>query len=51
MVVKVNDYFEKTRHVKNNDESEKYFQRGRRNTRYNVRVLYNKRNLIISHNI
>ena len=34
MVVKVKEQFEKTRHVKNNDKSNKYKLRGERNVRY-----------------
>ena len=37
------DFFEKTRHVKNIDESKKYILRGQRNVRYQERVLSNKR--------
>ena len=48
MVVKVKEYFDKTRHVENNDESKKYFLRGQRDTRYHERILSNK---IISNNI
>ena len=47
MVVKVKEYFEKTRHAKNNDKSKKYILRGQRNTRYHARILSNKRNLLI----
>ena len=43
MVVKVKKYFEKTRNIKNNDKSEKYFLRGQRNTRYYERILSNKK--------
>ena len=43
MVVKVKQYFEKTRHVKNNDKSKKYILRGQRNTRYHERLLSNKK--------
>ena len=39
MVVKVKEYFEKTRHVKNNDKSKKYILRGHRNTRYHEKTL------------
>ena len=49
MVVKSKEYFEKTRHVKNNDESKKYILRGQRNTRYHDRILSNKRNPISFH--
>ena len=40
MVVK--EYFEKTRHIKNNDKSKKYILRGQRNTRYYEKLLSNK---------
>ena len=43
MVIKVKEYFEKTRHVKNNDKFKKYFLRGQRNTRYHERILSNKK--------
>ena len=39
MVVKVEESVEKTRHVKNNDKSNKYILRGERNLRYYDRVL------------
>ena len=39
MAVKVKGTFEKTRHVKNNKKSNKYFLRGQRNTRYHERML------------
>ena len=42
MVVKVKQKFQKTRHVKNNDKSEKYFLREERKTRYHERILSNK---------
>ena len=42
MVVKLKEYFEKTRQVENNDKSKKYILRGQRNTRYHERVLANK---------
>ena len=42
MVVKVKEYFEKTRHVKNNDKiKKKYILRGHRNTRYYEKILSN----------
>ena len=41
MVIKVKEYFEKTRQVKNNDKSMKYILRGQRNTRYYERILSN----------
>ena len=42
MVVKIKEYFEKTRPVKNNEKSKKYILRGQRNVRYFDRVLSNK---------
>ena len=47
MVVKVKEKFEKTRHVKNNDKSEKYILRGERNARYHDRVLSNNKKSFI----
>ena len=47
MVIKVKEFFEKTRQVKNNNKSKKYILRGHRNTRYHERILSNKkRNLL-----
>ena len=43
MVEKVKEYFEKTRHVKNNNKSKKYILRGERNTRYHEKILSNKK--------
>ena len=43
MVVKVKEFFERTRHVKNNDKSKKYILRGQRNVRYYERMLSNKK--------
>ena len=43
MVVKVKEKFEKTRHVKNNEKSEKYILRGQKNARYHERILSNKK--------
>ena len=43
MVIKVKESIEKTRHVKNNDKSEKYILRGQRNKRYYERILSNKK--------
>ena len=43
MVVKVKEVLEKTRHVKNNDKSNKYVLRGQRNVRYHNRVLSNSK--------
>ena len=43
MVVKVEEYFEKTRYIKNIDKFKKYILRGQRNTRYLERILSNKK--------
>ena len=43
MVVKIKEKFEKTRHVKNNDKSQKCILRGHRNVRYHDKVLSNKK--------
>ena len=43
MVVKVREYFEKTRQVKNNDISKKYILRGQRNAKYHEKILSNKK--------
>ena len=43
MVLKVKEYFEKARQVKNNDKSKKYILRGRRNARYHEKLLSNKK--------
>ena len=43
MVVKVKEKTEKTRHVKNNDKSQKYVLRGQRNLKYYNRILSNKK--------
>ena len=51
MVVKVNQSFEKTRHVKNNDRSKKYILRGQRNVRYYQKVLSNKKKSYININL
>ena len=42
MVVKVKEKFEKTRHVKNNDNFKKHILCGERNGRYHDRNLCNK---------
>ena len=34
MIIKIKEYFEKTRHIKNNDKFKKSILRGHRNTRY-----------------
>ena len=39
MVVKLKEYPEKTRHVKNNDKSKNFIVRGQRNVRYHERSL------------
>ena len=43
MVIKVKEYFEKTRHIKNNDKSKKYILRGPRNAIYHEKILSNKK--------
>ena len=43
MVVKVEEYFEKTIQVKNNNKSKKYILRGQRNTRCHEKILSNKK--------
>ena len=43
MVVKVEEEFEKIKHVENNDKSKKYILRGERNVRYCDRILFMKR--------
>ena len=43
MVVKVKEYFKKTRHIKNNDKTKKYILGGQRNSRYHEKVLSNKK--------
>ena len=43
MVLKVKEYFEKTRHIKNNDKFKKYILRGQKNTRYHEKILSNKK--------
>ena len=43
MIVKSKEYFEKTRHVKNNDKSKKYILRGERNAIYHEKILSNKK--------
>ena len=42
MVVKLKEYFEKTRQIKNNNKSKKFVLRGQRNTRYHEKILSNK---------
>ena len=39
MVLKSKENYEKTRHVKKNNKSEKYFLPGERNTRYHENIL------------
>ena len=43
MVIKKGEYFEKTRHIKNNDKFKKYILRGQRNTRYYEKILSKKK--------
>ena len=43
MVVKVKEYFKKTRQVKNTDKSKKYILRGQRNAGYHEKILSNKK--------
>ena len=43
MVVKIKEYFEKTRQVKNNDKYKKFVLRGQRNARYHEKILSNKK--------
>ena len=43
MVIKSKEFFEKTRHVKNNDKYKKYILRGQRNARYHEKILSNKK--------
>ena len=43
MVVKVKEYFNKTRQVKNYDKSKKYVLGGQRNSRCHEKVLSNKK--------
>ena len=38
MVVKLKEYFEKTRQVKTNDKSKKFLLRGQRKTRYHEKI-------------
>ena len=39
MILKVKEYFDKTRHVKNNDKSKKYILRGQKYPSYHERIL------------
>ena len=48
MVVKVKEYFEKTRYVKKNDKSKKYILRGQRNTRYQETISNRKKSYDIT---
>ena len=43
MVVKSKEYFEKTRHIKNNNKSKKFVLRGQKIARYYERILSNKK--------
>ena len=42
MVIKVKEYFEKTKHVKNDNNTKNYILRGQRNARYHEKLLPNK---------
>ena len=43
MVVKLKAYFEKTRHIRKNENFKKYILRCQRNTRYIEKMLSNKK--------
>ena len=43
MAIKIKEYFEKTRHVKNNDKSKKHILGGHRSTRCHEKILSNKK--------
>ena len=43
MVVKIKEYFEKTRQIKNNDKSKEYILRGQKNIRYHEKILSDKK--------
>ena len=43
MIVKAEEKYEKTTHVKNNDKSKKYILRGQRNTKYYEKLLSNEK--------
>ena len=43
MVVKIEDYFVKTKQVKNNDKFKKYVLCGQRKARYHERILSKKK--------
>ena len=43
MIVNIKEYFEKTRHDKNNDTLKNYIPGGQRNVRYHERNLSNKK--------
>ena len=51
MVVKIEESFEKTRQVKNNDKFQKYILRGQRNVRYQERNLIIAILFLIKHNL
>ena len=44
MVVKLKEYFEKTRQIKNNNKSKKFVLRGQRNAGYHEKILSSKKN-------
>ena len=43
MVLKNKECFQKTRHIKNNDKSQKYNLRGERNIRFYEKILSNRK--------
>ena len=45
MVVKVKEYLEKSRHIKNNNKSKKFVLRGEKNAKYHEKILSNKKKL------
>ena len=47
MVVKVKEYFEKTRHIKNIDKSKKLVLPGQGNVRYHEKILSNTKKSFI----
>ena len=42
MVIKSREYFERTRHIKNNEKAKKFVLRGERNMRHHEKKLSNK---------
>ena len=43
MAVKIKEFFEKTRHIKNNDKSKTFVLRGQRNALYHEKILSHKK--------